>query len=368
MTILATLFVLGVLIFFHELGHFLAAKAIKVKVERFSLGFGPILFRWKKKETEYAISLIPFGGYVKLAGESLRECKGSKDEFYSRSPGERMFIALAGPIMSFLLAVGIFFLLYCVGLPFLMPLVSKVLPDSPAEKAGLKSGDLILEINGRKIQSWNEMAEIIHKNPGKKISLKIKRGKDILTLFVVPKKTKTKDIFGEEKEVGVIGILSGTKTVIRRFPPWKAFWMSVKETGRLCKLFIHALKLLFTGRLSFRELCGPIGIAKIAGEEARQGLIPLLYLIGFISINLGIINLFPLPMLDGGYLLIFGVERLRKRPFSEKTMEIIQEIGIAILIFLMLLVTYNDIWRSAKERNAKKIQKNQLEKPLHRGK
>lgn len=364
-TLLATIFVLGTLIIFHELGHFLAARKVGVKVERFSVGFGPVILRIKRKETEYTLSLIPLGGYVKLAGESRQEVKGEDYEFYSKPCGIRIFIVIAGPLMSLFLGFLIFFLTFSFGYPVLKPTIGKVLPDYPAQKAGLKTGDTIIKIQGKKVASWEEIASIIRKSEGSSLSLEVMRGKKIIHLTVTPTKKPSKDIWGKEVETWLIGITPSGSYFIRRDPPWIAFYLSLRRTLDFSVLFVRALGKLITGQISFKELGGPVLIAQMAGEEARQGFLPLILFVAFISINLGVVNLIPLPILDGGYILLLLLEKIRNRPLNKRTEEILQQVGIALLLFLMLMVTFNDITRWKERERYEKLPTDKSEE-LHR--
>ena len=344
-TFFATVFVLGILIIFHEFGHFIVARKSGVRVERFSVGFGPVLFRIKRGETEYTLSLIPLGGYVKLAGEEKGEAKGESYEFYSKPPGIRMLIVGAGPLMSFVLAFIIFFFTYSFGYPVLEPRIGKVLHNYPAEKYGLKSGDKVIEVNGKKVKSWEDMAFLIKRSNGKEVSLKVLREDKVFNVKIKPKREKTKNIWGKEVETWLIGIVPSKGYFTKREPPWKALYLSGAKVFQFSYLFIEALGKLIIGQISFKELGGPVLVAQMAGEEARQGFLPLVLFVAFISINLGVINLFPFPVLDGGYLMLLFVEKLRGRPLNKRVEGALQQVGIFLIILLMLMATMNDIQR-----------------------
>jgi len=335
-------FVFGILIFFHELGHFFMAKKLKVKVEKFSLGFGPALFKFKKGETEYALSAVPFGGYVKMAGESLSESKGKEDEFYSKNPAKRIAIVAAGPIMSFALAFVIFYIVVMAGVATLNPeaKVGGLIEGNPAETVGIKEGDLIIAINNQPIDSWQQMSNIIREKSGEEIIITLQRDKEILSLHVTPKE----EILTGEQTVGAIGIYPDI--IIEKANPITAFYKSAQATGRTTYLIIHGLVELIRGKVSAKEaLGGPILIARITARLSEEGFIPVMYFAGTISVMLGLINLFPIPLADGGVIILFLIEIFRKKPVSEKAQLIYQNIGVALIVGIMLFATYNDLTR-----------------------
>ncbi|NOZ57878.1 MAG: RIP metalloprotease RseP [Calditrichaeota bacterium] len=343
-TIVAFVFVLGLLIFVHELGHFLAAKAVGIRVERFSLGFPPRLFGVKIGETDYCISAIPLGGYVKMAGmidESLDAdtIKGEPWEFMSKPLWARFLVIFAGPLMNMLLAVAIFTgLTYHTGVGVPKgPIVGAVEPGSPADSAGFKPGDRIVAIEGTQIKSWDDLTRIIHHAGNKRLEIVRERDGRLDTVFVRP---MTDVVRG----VSLIGI--GPAVEVRRVSLWKAFTSSVSYTWYLSKLLGRSLLLMASGQVSVREgLGGPVRIAQLAGESARHGMVSLLGLIAFLSLNLGWLNLFPIPALDGGHLVLLAIEGITRRPVSNKVRLVVQQIGMVILLALMVLVIANDIMR-----------------------
>ncbi len=343
-TIIAFVFVLGLLIFVHELGHFLAAKAVGIRVERFSLGFPPRLFGVKLGETDYCISAIPLGGYVKMAGmidESLDAdtIKGEPWEFMSKPLWARFLVIFAGPLMNMLLAVAIFTgLTYHsgVGVPK-GPVVGAVEPGSPADSAGFKPGDRIVAIEGTQIKSWDDLTRIIHHAGSKELEIVRERNGKLDTLFVRP---MTDVVRG----VSLIGIAPAVEVRSVSLP--KAFASSVSYTWYLSKLLGRSLLLMASGQVSVREgLGGPVRIAQLAGESARHGMVSLFGLIAFLSLNLGWLNLFPIPALDGGHLVLLAIEGITRRPVSNKVRLVVQQIGMVILLALMVLVIANDIMR-----------------------
>ncbi len=347
--IFAFIVVLGVLIFFHELGHFLVARFFGVGVEKFSLGFGPRIFGKKIGITDYRLSAIPLGGYVKMVGEDLdAEIDPSEIpiSFTHKHVLKRILIVAAGPAFNLLLAVIIFFWIFQInGLYVLKPGIAKVTPGSPAEMGGLKGKDLIVAINGKAISSWEEMAEIISGSNGKSLSLTVQREGERVNLSVTPQLKPGKNIFGEDIDRYVIGISASGETFEKRLNPLQATGESVVQTYEIMKLTIMSIVKLIQGAISTKTLGGPIMIAQMAGEQAKAGAGHLVFFIALISINLAVLNFLPIPVLDGGHLLFFFIEAVIGRPVNTKMREIAQQVGIFILILLMLFVFYNDIAR-----------------------
>ena len=347
-TIVAALFVLSLLILVHEWGHFLAARLFGVRVERFSIGFGPRLWGLKKGDTDFCISAIPLGGYVKLLGEGEEVLSPSEKPYaFSEKPlWQRAAIVFAGPLFNFLLAWLIFSLFFVLkGKPYVLPEVGKVMAGSPAEKAGLKAGDLILEINGVAVKTWEELTQEVRRSGGRDLRLTIKRGKETLVVTVVPEVREVKNLFGETEKVPVLGIVASGSFRTESLPPWAALWEGLAKMFSVTKLTFMALVKLIERALPLSSLGGPLLIAQMAGEQAKQGFMALLLFSGVLSVNLGIINLLPIPMLDGGHLFFYTLEAVRGRPLSPQTQERLQKIGLALLIALMVLVFYNDLAR-----------------------
>lgn len=464
-TIIAFIIVLGVLIFFHELGHFLMAKWTGIRVERFSLGFGPKIIGFNYKDTDYCVSALPLGGYVKMTGENPDEpLEGKPWEFGSRSVWERTKVVLCGPGMNLVLAV--FFL----GLPFFIgrqvpaylqsePVIGWIEPGSPAEKAGFRLGDKILSVEGKQIKNWQEvetmvitrggtqmsfvvardsqqvyligtpkeirsvgmgslgidhyiparigglspgfpaekaglkvgdtilaidnqplnhwyeLADIIHEKPQIPITLTIERDEKVFDMVVTPvafgseKKDSyfskviiwIKGLFGfsdndqtieeekakaqEDQTYGLIGISPFQEMVIKKYGLLGSIQKGFNESIKLVVITFEFIYKLIAGKASPKSLGGPIMIAHVAGEAAKTGLAELIYFMGFLSLQLGILNLLPIPVLDGGHLLFFGIEAVHRRPLSLKTREIAQQIGLVLLVILMVYVFYNDILR-----------------------
>ncbi|MFN3476303.1 MAG: RIP metalloprotease RseP [Candidatus Methylomirabilales bacterium] len=438
MTIISAIIVLGVLIFVHELGHFLMAKRAKVGVLKFSLGFGPKLIGIKKKETEYLISAVPLGGYVKMVGEDPRENESLRSpqdvewSFSHKPVGVRSLIILAGPGANFLLAVLIFWAVFAfvgqptsptiigrpepgspsdvVGLkaqdvieavdgipvstwdelqekirtsrgrplklsvargeerfevlvkpkpvkaknifgeeqeawdlglrPFVLARIGQVLKGHPAEEAGLKVGDQIVAFEGKPVEGWEELADAIHRSPGKKVRLTVEREGERFDVELVPRPTKQ-----GEQEIGLIGIAPLTEFHYRRVDPLTALAFGLKRTAELTWLVLYSLWKLIQGKIPASTIGGPLLVAQMAGEQAKLGILNLLFFTALLSINLGVLNLLPIPILDGGHLFFAAIEAVRGRPLTLKTREIAQQIGLVLLVALMIFAFYNDIFR-----------------------
>ncbi|RUM89553.1 MAG: RIP metalloprotease RseP [Thermodesulfatator sp.] len=349
LTIAAALFVLSLLIIFHEWGHFLVARLCGVQVHRFSVGFGPVLLCRRLGETEFCLSTIPLGGYVKLLGENPEEplLPEERPRAFSEKPlWQRTLIVAAGPLSNFLLAWLIFVVFFGLkGKPHVLPEVGQVISGSPAEAAGLRPGDLILAVNGRRVRTWEELTERVRREGLRPLILEVRRGKRTFKLRVVAQVREVHDLFGERKRVPVIGIVASGRVATERLSPFRALWEAWVRVAELTRLTVVAIVKLLERALPLSSLGGPLLIAQMAGEQARQGFLALLLFSGILSVNLAVINLLPVPMLDGGHLVFYGVEALRGRPLSPRTQERIQKVGLALLIALMVLVFYNDLVR-----------------------
>jgi regulator of sigma E protease len=348
--ILAFVVVLGVLIFFHELGHFLVARLFGVGVEKFSLGFGPRLFGRKVGLTDYRVSIIPLGGYVKMVGEDPTKEMDPAEihlSFTHKHVFKRMLIVAAGPAFNLLLAVLIFYGIFQIsGTYILKPSIGGVQENSPAQAAGLQAGDMIAAIDGVPVANWDEMAALITGSEGNPIAITIQRPEwDSFTVSVTPQTTTSKNIFGEDIQRHIIGISSAGEVVNLRLNPLESLVESVKQTYNITKLTIVSIVKLIQGTVSTKTLGGPIMIAEMAGQQAREGAVNLVFFIALLSINLAIINFLPIPVLDGGHMLFFLIEAVTRRPVNTRTREVAQQAGIFILIMLMIFVFYNDITR-----------------------
>jgi regulator of sigma E protease len=348
MTVLSAVVLLGVIIFVHEMGHFLSAKLVGVRVLKFSLGFGPKIVSRKYGETEYLISSIPLGGYVKMFGEEPGEklSDEEKPSAYTYQPvWKRFIIVFSGPLFNLIFAIIIFFCVLIYGIPVLLPEVGEVITKSPAEEAGVMKGDTIVSINRSRINQWDEMTEIIHNNPGRKLDFEVKRKGEIISFSIVPEKKMLKDIFGQEKEIGLIGIKPSGNTFIRKSSLQVAAADSISRTWEIIVLTLVTIVKLIQRVIPMETIGGPIMILQVAGQQASLGVLNFLVLMAIININLGVLNLLPIPILDGGHILFLGIEAIRKRPLGEKIMSIAQKGGLLFLITLFGFVFYNDFMR-----------------------
>jgi regulator of sigma E protease len=339
---------LGVLIFAHELGHFLIAKRAGVGVLKFSLGFGPRILGRKIGETEYLLSLIPLGGYVKLLGESPGEELAEADQkrsFLTQTVWKRIAIVAAGPVFNLLLALTIFTLVNMTGLPVLTAEVGMTHPDSAAMESGIKSGDRITAIGGTAVTKWDEISEIIAKSNGMPLLITIQRDGLPREITATPKAMKSRNLFGEEVESYKLGISPSSHTVIQRSNPLSAFGEGIRQTWVISKLTVISIVKMFQGIISPKTMGGPILIAQIAGAQVKEGIVPFLLFMALLSINLAILNLLPIPVLDGGHLLFYGIEALTGREVNLRWREMAQQVGFALLILLMIFVFMLDIER-----------------------
>ncbi|HDD64555.1 MAG TPA: RIP metalloprotease RseP [Firmicutes bacterium] len=350
-SIISIIFLFSIIIFIHEFGHFWVAKKVGVRVEKFSIGFGPKLFSFKKGETTYQICLLPFGGFVKLAGEeNTKKDKFEEWEYMGKSPLDRSKIIVSGSLHNLLFGFFILIFVYMLGIDgYDGTKIGSLLKGFPAEKSGLKVDDEVIRVNGERVREWYQVIlnirKSVSKDREKEIELEVKRNGKILKFKIKPAPYKEE---GMEKPVYIIGI--GPKIIIEKYSFPHAFLRASREFYKLIYSVFLSIKLLITKQVSPKFIAGPVGIAKWTAEIAHRGFTKFLYYLSFISINIGIINLFPFPVFDGGHLLgLMGEGILRRRP-SRKMLEICQYIGIILLISLALYITYNDILRILGER------------------
>jgi regulator of sigma E protease len=427
---------LAALIFVHELGHFLAARKVGVVVEKFSLGFGPKIFSVTRGGTEYLLSAIPLGGYVKMKGEDFEDDSVDQEGSFAGAPVlHRLAIAFAGPLFNILFAIVIYWGVYLAGVQTLGLVTGTVKPESPAQVAGLQVGDKIVGIDGQKVEFWDQLQNIVHASPGKSLNFEVERDSTLLNLPITPVTEEITDLFGDKEKVGLIGITplvrdityvkegsaadhAGLKagdqllkvddtpifgwsdlkpaavdkpgqelnfTVLRegqevmvrltpeskviddpqgnkveigvigigmsgemaeeRYGPLGAIGRSLQETGRLIYLIGVSIKKMVVGSIPSDTIGGPILIFQIYGEQAEQGFNELVRLTALLSINLGLLNLLPIPILDGGHILFFLIEMVKGKPLSEKSRERAQQVGLFMLLSLMVFAFYNDIMR-----------------------
>lgn len=340
LSIFSIIFTFGLVIFFHELGHLIAAKRLGVRVEKFSLGFGPEWFGFTRGQTRYVVSLIPVGGYVKMAGEHPGDQRaGMADEFLSQKWWRRILIVACGPAMNFILAITIFFLMgFFAGIViphYESTEVGSVVPGMPAEKVGVVKGDKIISVDGKHVYNWREMAETIHSKAGQEITIEILREEEEMSLRVTPK-------YDESRAVGLIGI--GPAWHLRKYNFISSLFGGIQQTVFLIVLTLKYLWLMLLGAVK-PEVTGPVGIAQMVAQVARTGIYQLFPLIAVINAELGLFNLFPIPILDGGHAMFFLLEGISGKPLDENKMRLAQAIGAAIIVFLLVMVTYQDILR-----------------------
>ena len=346
-TLIAFIIVLGILVFFHELGHFLVARLCGVGVEKFSLGFGPRILGKTVGGTDYRISAIPLGGYVKMVGEEPDAEIDPKDiprSFTHKKVWQRILIVAAGPLFNLFLAVGIYFCFFQIyGDIQVAPVVGKVMENSPAMAAGLQKGDRILAIDGETVDTFDQMAMTITQSNGRVLEFAVQRGASKLDLSIAPKKQE-REIFGEKIDSYVIGIVNSEDHVSYiRLNFYQALYQSVYQTWSISRSLAEGVVLMIKGDVSPKTLGGPIMIAKMAGDQARRGPLNLIYFIAFISVNLAILNFLPIPVLDGGHLLFFFIEAVTGSPLNLRVREIAQQVGLLLLLILVIFVFYNDI-------------------------
>ncbi len=342
MDIVVFVIVLSVLIVIHEFGHFLVARKSGVRVEKFAIGFGKELLKIKGKETDFSICLFPLGGYVKLAGENRAELKGADNEFFSQPASTRIKIVFAGPLFNYILAFMLFWLIAMLGFPYHDNVVGKVLDGYPAKEAGVKENDRIVEVNGKKVADWYDLTSIVYKSR-EKVNLKIERDGKTLALEVPVKKSETGDEFGRKKQVSMMGIASKIRVVKYNF--FEAFVKAGNFLFEFTVLTVKGIALMVAGTVPARDIAGPLGIYQITSDAVKIGVVAVLYLMAVLNINLAIINLLPIPVLDGGHIFLFLLEKLRKKPLSEKTENRITRVGLTVISLLFVFLMYNDLSR-----------------------
>jgi len=348
-SIFALVVVLGLLIFFHELGHFVVARLFGVGVESFSLGFGPKVLGKRIGITDYRISAIPLGGYVKMVGEEPDADVDPEEiaiSFTHKHVFKRILIVAAGPFFNILLSVIILFGIYQFsGMLMLEPVIGEVKEGTPAHKGGIQKNDQILSIDGQTVSSWEDMAAIITASQGKTLTLSVGRGESEIIVSVTPERKTFQNIFNEDVERYVIGVTASGEVFSQDLTLLQAFTESIIQAYNIAALTIKSVIKLIQGTLSPKTLGGPIMIAQMAGQQAKLGMANLLFFTALISVNLAILNFLPIPVLDGGHLIFFFIEAVTGRPVSIRVREIAQQAGIFVLILLMIYVFYNDITR-----------------------
>lgn len=343
--IVATLFFLGLVVVVHELGHLVVALRLKVRVEKFTVGFGPEIFGWTWKGIRYCLCAIPLGGMVKMAGEYAEERENKPDEFFSQPWYKRNMIALAGPVMNYVLAFVLFAMTAAIWgtlQPSSSTVIGDLALDMPAAKAGLQIGDQILKIDGQEVRSWDEMARIIHDKPEQNVVLDIMRPQDKSTaspyrkITIRPKKD-------EQLGIGLIGIVPKVDKVK------PGFVGSLKVAVNDLKVWtVQPVKYLAQKLVRLegpKELSGPLGIAQMVTKATKEGVAYVMYLMAIISTGLGLFNLFPIPVLDGGHILLYTIEGIIRRPLSKRALQIAHAIGLSVVLTIFLYASYQDVLR-----------------------
>jgi regulator of sigma E protease len=353
--VLPFLFVLTVLVFFHELGHYWVARRNGVRIEVFSIGFGPEIFGFNDKSgTRWRFSLIPLGGYVKMFGENFAQDEPEQEltdeeknvSFFHKRLGQRAAIVAAGPIANYILAIVLWtFLFSTTGYPGqLLAGIGSVAPQSAAAIAKMMPGDRIVEINNQKVTFFNDLRAIVSKNPGKELSFRVIREGKPIDIKATPKKHQETGESGVKREIGRLGVgPDGRQREFDRKNPIEAVWLATRDSAVFTGKVLSYLGEMIVGKQSATDLGGPIRIAEISGQAAQLGWITLINFMAILSLNLGLINLFPIPVLDGGHLAMYGAEAIRGRPLSLKIQEMSFRVGFVLVMFLIVFATWNDV-------------------------
>jgi regulator of sigma E protease len=354
------LFVLTIVVFFHELGHFLVARWCGIKVVVFSIGFGPEIIGFNDRYgTRWKLSAVPLGGYVKFFGDdnaaSVPDTEAAatmteaekRDSFQHKPVGPRAAVVAAGPIANFILAILIFAGVFMtVGKQTTTARVDAIAPNSAAQAAGFQAGDLVLAINGSPIVNFAEMQRIVSVSAGEPLNVDVERGGVRVTLKATPERKELKDNFGNVHRIGVLGISRSMQPgdiKTEKAGPLLAIGMGAQETWFVVERTLSYIGGVFTGREAADQLGGPIRIAQVSGQVATAGFVALIHLTAVLSVSIGLLNLFPIPLLDGGHLLFYGIEAVRGKPLSERAQEFGFRVGLALVVMLMIFATFNDI-------------------------
>ncbi len=338
LTVLACIFVFGILVTVHEFGHFITAKLTGMKVEEFSIGFGPKIYQQQEGETLYSLRMLPLGGYNKIAGMDPEDPEDMERGFNSKPVTSRMLVILAGSLMNFILPVLIFFgifLAYGMEVPQNTPVLGQIVEGYPAAQSGLKEGDRVLSINGQPVSQWTDIRTRLADAGTKPVPFEIQRDKEKLSVTVTP-------VLNPETGKPFIGVVSSLKKM--QLTPWQAAVSSVTATKNIIKNMYASLYHMVTGKTK-AELSGPVGVAKMAGQVAHKGFDMLLQFTAMLSLNLAIINLLPLPALDGGHFLILLIEAITGHRLGKTAMQNIQKVGVAMILAITIFATFKDLTR-----------------------
>jgi regulator of sigma E protease len=351
--------VLSILVFVHEFGHFWVARRCGVKIETFSIGFGGEIFGWTDKQgTRWRVGWLPVGGFVKMFGDAdasskpdaLAASQMSEDErrvaFAHKALWQKALIVGAGPGINFLFAILVMAGLFAtVGQPFTPPVIGKIQPGSAAEQAGLQPGDLVKSVDGVEVHRFEELRQMIMLDTGEALTLSLLRDGRPMTLKATPEIVDERDLLGNTQKIGRLGMLPSGDVVIRHEDPFTALWQASRETWTITATSLETLGQMIIGRRSTDDLSGPIGIGQLSGEVWKEGFVPVVHFIALLSINLGLINLFPIPVLDGGHLLFYAIEAVRRRPVSERALALGFRVGFALIVSFFVFVMWHDLSR-----------------------
>lgn len=337
--------VLSGLIIIHEFGHFIAAKKIGVKVEKFALGFGPVILKKKKRETEYSINAVLLGGYVKLAGDSLEEWQNKSDEFLSKKPHQRAAVIFAGPLLNYIMGIIFLWLVLLIGYPILTTKIGGLIDGFGAKEAGIQVNDKITAVDGTKVRFWEDLKKIIEvKKENSVVKISVLRGNSEYSFDVKVKTKDSNDPMRRKQRIGILGVVPSDEFVEMKYGFAESFLLSINKAWEMTIMTYKGLWFMLSRQLSMREsVTGPLGIFYITSKVASEGLIAVIHLVAVLNISLALFNLLPLPILDGGHLFFLIVEKIRGKALSVKADRIITQIGFSFIITLAVFVTYNDI-------------------------
>jgi regulator of sigma E protease len=350
---------LSILVFVHEFGHFWVARRCGVRIEAFSIGFGGELFGWTDRHgTRWRVAWLPVGGFVKMYGDAdaasrpdvaasaAMDADERRVSFTHKALWQKALIVAAGPGANFLFAILVLAVLYAtVGQPFTPPVIGAVTAGSAAEKAGLQPGDKVESVDGVVVQRFEELRQIILFDSGDPLTFVVKRGDQNLTIVATPDIVEEKDILGNKTKMGRMGMSSPNEFVIRKEDPATALWQASRETWSITTSSLSTIGQMIAGRRGTDDLSGPIGIGQVIGEVWRQGAVQMIHLLALLSISLGLINLFPIPVLDGGHLLFYAIEAVSRRPLSERTLAFGFRVGFALIVSFFVFVMWHDLSR-----------------------
>ncbi len=339
--LLNTVLLIAVLVVVHEFGHFIAARRAGVRVEKFSIGFGPVLFKKQGKQTAFLICLIPLGGYVKMAGDERQQCQGAADEFFSKPVFTRMAIVFAGPLCNYILAFLLFWFIAFWGFSSPQPVVGSLIDEFPAKEAGILAGDRILAVDEVRVETWEQMAGIIYEKSGT-VRLTVEREGTTKVIASGLKPEERPDELGRKKQISLIGI----SPEIIKYDVFGSFIEAGHSLFLQTNRFFKGIYAIVARIVPFRSAAmGPLGIYFLTTKFSQAGILAVLFLMAILSLSLALINLFPVPVLDGGHLMLFLIEKIRKKQLSQRSEEFLTRLGMALLGMLFIFVFYNDIRR-----------------------